>query len=69
MLHMTYGQVFILVKGDLGEGKCIRLAGQQRGWPKGTALGDYLIIVGGQYFGQSPLKRGFWMSKAVCRSR
>lgn len=28
--HMTCGQVFILVKGDPGEGKCIMLAGPER---------------------------------------
>lgn len=43
--HMTCGQVFILVKGDPGEGKCIMLAGQERWWPWGkvTAVRDYLI--------------------------
>lgn len=68
--HMTCRQVFILVKGDPGEGKCIMLAGQERWWPRGkvTAVGDYLINMVVQCSGQSP-RTGFRVREAVCSGR
>lgn len=68
--HMTRGQVFILVKGDPREGKCIMLASQERWWPRGkvTAVGDYLINVVVQCSGQSP-RTGFRVREAVCSGR
>lgn len=60
--HMTRGQVFILVKGDPREGKCIMLAGQERWWPRGkaTAVGDYLINMVVVCPGQSPGTGSGW---------
>lgn len=70
VLHMTCGQVFILVKGDPGEGKCIMLAGLERWWPRGkvTAVRDYLIHSVVLCSGQSP-RTGFRVGEAASSGR
>lgn len=70
MPHMTYGQVFILVKGDPGKENVLCWQADSDDGPKAkvTAVRDYLIIMVGQCSGRSP-KNGFWVSKAVCNSR
>lgn len=67
---MTHGQVFILVKGDPREGKCIMLAGQERWWPRGkvTAVGDYLINMVVLCSGQAP-RTGFRAREACVHGR
>lgn len=46
---MTYGQVFILVKGDPWVGKCIMWTGQQQPWPKGKSTAEGGLFL--RYYG------------------